>query len=357
MNPLRGLGRRRTESTRSPGAPAAAALLRILSHRDAVLAVILALAILVACLASPVHFPRASNLLEILRLATEAGIIAVGMTVVIITAGIDLSVGSTLALCAVVLGKSWHHGGLPIGVAALLAVIVGTACGAFNGLLITRFGLPPLIITLATMALYRGLALGLSRAEPVHGYPDSFLRVGQGVWEVGPVGVPVQLPVLLFIVVAGGIVVSRTYWGRWLYAIGRNELAAGLAGVPVRTVKLAAYTALGLLSGLASVIYVSRVSTAKADAGTMLELDVITACVLGGVSIFGGEGSVWGAMLGLLIVAVARRGMDLAQVPSAHQSIMLGLLLILAVAAHSAWSRAMQRAVLERAGAPTSQEE
>lgn len=335
----------------------AGSLLSIFSRREGILAAILLLAILAACLASPAHFPRVANLLEILRLATEAGIIAVGMTAVILTAGIDLSVGSTLALCAVVLGKSWQQVGLPVAAAALLAVVVGTACGAFNGLLITRFGLPPLIITLATMALYRGLALGLSRAEPVHGYPEGFLWLGQGVWQLGPVAVPVQLPVFLAVVLVGGIVVGRTYWGRWLYAIGRNEVAARLAGVPVRAVKLVAYTALGLLSGLASVIYVARVSTAKADAGTMLELDVITACVLGGVSIFGGDGSVWGATLGLLIVAVARRGMDLAQVPSAHQSIMLGLLLILAVAAHSGWSRVMQRAILERAGAAAEHRE
>lgn len=332
-------------------------LLSIFSRREAILVVLLAVAVLVGCIASPANFPRASNLLETLRLATEAGIIAVGMTAVILTAGIDLSVGSALALCAVVLGKSWHDAGLPIAVAALLAIATGTACGAINGLLITRFGLPPLIITLATMALYRGLALGLSRAEPVHGYPDSFLWIGQGVWKIGAVAVPVQLPVLLAVVVVGGIIVWRTYWGRWLYAIGRNEVAASLAGVPVRALKLAAYTALGSLCGLASVLYVARVSTAKADAGTMLELDVITACVLGGVSIFGGEGSVWGATLGLLIVAVARRGMDLAQVPSAHQSIMLGLLLIFAVAAHSAWSQAMHRAALERAGTVVAHEE
>ena len=329
----------------------------IFSRRESILAAILSLAILAACIANPADFPRVSNLLEILRLATEAGIIVVGMTAVILTAGIDLSVGSVLALCAVILGKSWHGAGLPIAAAALVAVAAGAACGVLNGLLITRFGLPPLIITLATMALYRGLALGLSRAEPVHGYPDGFLWLGQGTWKLGPVALPVQLPVLLVVVLLGGIVVGRTYWGRWLYAVGRNEVAAGLSGVPVRALKLAAYTALGLLTGLASVVYVARVSTAKADAGIMLELDVITACVLGGVSIFGGDGSVWGATLGLLIVAVTRRGMDLAQVPSAHQSIMLGLLLILAVALHSAWSQAMHRAALERAGAVVSEGE
>jgi rhamnose transport system permease protein len=324
-------------------------LRRLLARREALLAVVLAVAVVAAGAANR-RFFGVDNLLEVLRLATETGLIAVGMTAGILTAGIDLSGGSALALCAVVLGKSWQGGGLPLELAVGLAVATGAALGAFNGLLVTRVGLPPLIVTLATMALYRGLALGISRAEPVHGYPDAFLWLGQGTWHLGPVGVPAQVLLLVVVVALGGVAVSRSVWGRWLYAIGRNETAAGLAGVPVARLKLAAYTATGLLAGLASVVYVARVSTAKADAGTMLELDVITACVLGGVSIFGGEGSVWGATLGLLVVAVARRGMDLAQVPSALQSVLLGALLVLAVAAHSAWSRAAQRAALERAG-------
>ncbi len=320
---------------------------KILARREFFLALILAAAVVAAGLANR-RFWTAANLFDVLRLATETGLIAVGMTAVILTAGIDLSVGSALALCVVVLGKSWKAG-LPLPLAALAAVLAGFAAGAFNGALVTRLGLPPLIVTLATMALYRGLALGISRAEPVHGYPDAFLWLGQGSWHLGPLEVPVQVPVLVLAVTLGGIVVGRTVWGRWLYAIGRNEVAARLAGVPVGALKMAAYAATGLLTGLAAVIYVARVSTAKADAGIMLELDVITACVLGGVSIFGGEGTVWGAALGLLIVAVARRGTDLAQVPPAVQSVLIGTLLVVAVAAHSAWTRAARRAVLEAA--------
>jgi rhamnose transport system permease protein len=319
------------------------------SRREAALLGLLVAAAAAAAWGNPA-FARVDNLLEIFRLVAETGLIAVGMTAVIITAGIDLSVGSALALCAVVLGKLWQDVGLPIEAAAILAVCVGGLLGAFNGLLITRLGLPPLIVTLATMALYRGLALGLSHAEPVHGYPVAFLSLGQGYFGVGPVALPVQLPIFVVVVIVGGIYVSRSVWGRWLYAIGRNEVAAGLAGVPVRGLKLAAYTATGLLTGLASVIYVARVSTAKADAGTGLELDVITACVLGGVSIFGGEGSVWGATIGLFLVAVTRRGMDLARIPNAQQAIMLGMLLIAAVAAHSLWSRHMAARLLRRAG-------
>jgi rhamnose transport system permease protein len=325
------------------------ALRALTSRREAALLVLLLAAAIAASIANP-RFASVDNLLEIFRLVAETGLIAVGMTAVIVTSGIDLSVGSALALCAVILGKLWQDCGLPLGEAAALAILAGGLLGAFNGLLITRLGLPPLIVTLATMALFRGLALGLSHAEPVHGYPQSFLDLGQGYFNLGPLAIPVQLPIFVAVVLVGGIYVSRSVWGRWLYAIGRNEVAAGLAGVPVRALKLAAYTATGLLAGLAAVIYVARVSTAKADAGTGLELDVITACVLGGVSIFGGEGSVWGATIGLFLVAVTRRGMDLARVPTAHQSIILGLLLIAAVAAHSLWSRHMAARLLRRAG-------
>jgi rhamnose transport system permease protein len=326
------------------------AVARLLACREAAL---LALAAVAAGVASAAHpaFLQPANWAEMARLVVESGLIAIGMTMVIITAGIDLSVGSMLALCAVVLGRLWHDAGLPIGVAALLAVVTGGLLGAGNGLLVTAVQLPPLIVTLATMALYRGLALGLSHAEPVHGYPAAFLALGQGYWHLGAWAVPVQVPLLVVVAVVAGVYVSRSVWGCWLYAIGHNEVAARLAGVPVARLKLAAYTLTGLLTGLAAVIYVARVSTAKADAGVMLELDVITACVLGGVSIFGGEGSIAGAMIGLLLVALVRRGMDLTQVSSADQAIVVGLVLIGAVALHTLWSRRMQARRLEQAGA------
>ncbi|MGD9519048.1 MAG: ABC transporter permease [Armatimonadota bacterium] len=320
------------------------------SNREAVLFALLIGALAVAALASP-SFLQVNNLLEIGRLIAEAGLIAVGMTAVIITAGIDLSVGATLALCAVILGKSWHDAGMSIWTASAVGVVAGGLAGGFNGLLVTRLGLPPLIVTLATMALYRGLALGLSHAEPVHGYPDSFLLLGQGYWQLGPVALPVQFPLVALVIIVSGLYLSRSVWGRWLYALGRNEAAARIAGVPVDALKMAAYVGTGLLTGLAAVIYVARVSTAKADAGTMMELDVITACVLGGVSIAGGEGSIWGTALGLMLLAVVRRGMDLRQVGNAEQAIVVGTVLVLAVAAHSAWSRATQAARLGKAGA------
>jgi rhamnose transport system permease protein len=200
------------------------------------------------------------------------------------------------------------------------------------------------------MALFRGLALGLSHAEPVHGYPEQFLFIGQGYWQVAGVAVPVQLPIVATVMLVSGLYLSRSVWGRWLYAIGHNATAAQLAGIPVKRLKMAVYTGTGLLTGLAAVIYVARVSTAKADAGTMLELDVITACVLGGVNILGGEGTILATVLALAIIAVVRRGMDLAQVGSAQQAMVIGAVLIVAVAVHSAWSRAVKLARLRQAG-------
>lgn len=325
-------------------------LAALASHRESALILLLAAAVAAFSTAVP-DFATLSNLLEIGRLVTESGLICIGMTAVIVTAGIDLSVGSMLALCAVVLGKVWHDVGLNIWAAAAVAVACGAGLGAFNGLLVTALRLPPLIVTLGTMALYRGLALGLSSARPVHGYPPHFLALGQGYWQVGPALVPIQLPLFALAAALSALYLARSVWGRWLYAIGRNELAAHLAGVPVVALKAAAYTFAGLLTGLAAVIYVARVSTAKADAGVMLELDVITACVLGGVSIFGGEGSIGGAVLGLLIISAVRRGLDLAQVPGSLQSIIVGAVLIFAVAAHSFWSRRLRAAFLRGATA------
>jgi len=291
----------------------------------AMVALLIAVGAIMAFL-SPL-FLTASNLLGMTRFFVEIGLIALGMTLVILTAGIDLSVGSMVGLATVVLGLCYRMY-LPIGAAVLLALMAGSGAGLLNGLLISRANIPPLIVTLATLAIYRGLALGISQAEPVRDFPESFSFLGQGYL----LGVPVQF--LIFLAFAAGttLLLGRTSIGRYIYAIGNNEAAARFAGIEVDRLKLFLYTFNGFLSGLAAVIYVSRVSTAKADAGQGYELDVITAVVLGGTSIAGGEGSILGTVLGLVLITTLRNGLTMARFPSEGQAVIIGALLILSVA-------------------------
>jgi len=293
--------------------------------RELVLLGVLIAIMLVMAQLSPFFFTL-GNLLDTSRYFVEIGLIALGMTLIIITAGIDLSVGAGLALVSVVVGFSFAAG-LPLSLALVLGLLTGLGAGLFNGLFITRLDLHPLVVTLGTFALFRGLAYGLSDADAVSSYPAWFAYFGQAY--LGPI--PGQLILFVVAVIVAWIVLSRTSFGRYVYAIGSNEEAARFSGVPVWRVKLALYTGIGFLVALAAIIYTSRVSTARADSGLGLELDVIAAVVLGGASIYGGVGTVAGTVLGVLIIATLRNGLVLAGVPSTWQLFLLGILVISAV--------------------------
>ena len=293
--------------------------------REIVLFAVLMAVVVVMSFLSP-FFLTLSNLLNTSRLFTEIGLIALGMTLIIITAGIDLSVGSALALVSVTVGFSFAAG-VPLPLAILLGLFVGLLAGAFNSFFVTQLDLHPLVVTLGTLALFRGIAFGLSDADAVSDFPPWFDYFGQ--FFIGPI--PGQLLVFVVAVVAVWLILSRTRFGRYVYAIGHNEEAARFSGVPIRRVKIALYTVTGLLVAVAAVIYTSRVSTARADSGTGLELDVIAAVVLGGASIYGGKGTIAGTVLGLLIISTLRNGLVLAGVSSTWQLFMLGVLLIAAV--------------------------
>jgi rhamnose transport system permease protein len=294
------------------------------SRELVLLAVLIALMLVMAQL-SP-FFLTLGNLLDTSRYFVEIGLIALGMTLIIITAGIDLSVGAGLALVSVAVGFSFATG-LSLPLALVLGLLTGLGAGLFNGLFITRLDLHPLVVTLGTFALFRGLAYGLSDADAVSSYPAWFAYFGQAY--LGPM--PGQLILFVVAVIVAWIVLSRTSFGRYVYAIGSNEEAARFSGVPVRKVKLALYTGIGFLVALAAIIYTSRVSTARADSGLGLELDVIAAVVLGGASIYGGVGTIAGTVLGVLIIATLRNGLVLAGVPSTWQLFLLGILVISAV--------------------------
>ena len=293
------------------------------------------------------NFATPGNVLEILRLSVELGLLALVMTPVILTGGIDLSVGSLLGLCAISFGKLWRDGGLPPALAALCTLLIGAAAGGLNAVLITRLKLPPLIVTLGSFSLFRGLAEAITRGvDNFTGFPPSFLFLGQGyLLDV----IPAQLPILILAAVGIWLLVHRMTFGRSFRAIGFSPEGTRYAGIPVEKRIALVYILSGLLAALAALIYVARVGQAKADAGTGYELLAITAVVLGGTSIFGGIGTVHGTLLGLAVLAVLRNGLTLADMPSELAGILTGVLL-LCVLAGEALTTMLSR--LRRTSAP-----
>jgi rhamnose transport system permease protein len=272
-------------------------------------------------------FLTVENVLNQGRLMTEVALLALPMTYIIITGGIDLSVGSAMGLSAIVLGYTWKNFGFPLELSIVAAILTGSVAGLFNGFLIIRVKVAPLIMTLATLALFRGLAEGISQARSVRGYPEWFYKMGQG--EV--LGVPSQLWILFVAVIVFWIILSRTTFGRSLYAIGHNEEAARFSGIPVDRIKLIIYGASGSMAGVAGYIFVSRVSTTRSDMGTGLELDAIAAVVLGGTSIFGGVGTIAGTVIGFTLIQFLKNGLALTGVKGDATIIVIGSVLILSI--------------------------
>ena len=276
------------------------------------------------------NFLTAGNLFEITRLSVELGLLAIALTPILVTGGIDLSVGSMMGLAAVVFGiaaTDWH---LPIVAAAAAAVLVGLAGGALNAVAIAGLGLPPLIVTLGTLSMFRGIAEGLTQGSGSYsGFPHAFLALGQGY--LGGI-VPAQLPFFLFVLAAYALVLHRSVIGRALYAIGFSASGARHAGLPVdRRVGLV-YMLSGLTASVAAIIYVAHLGQAKSDAGLGFELDAITAVVLGGTSVFGGRGTLWGTVLGLGALSTLQNGLRLAALPSELTGVLTGALLVTTIA-------------------------
>jgi rhamnose transport system permease protein len=307
---------------------------RLLLRHESILAILTALALAFLAMQSDKFFTT-DNLLNQGRLMAEVGLVALAMTFVIVTAGIDLSVGSILGFTAILLGVFWKNVGLPLPAAIVLAMMCGTFAGYVNGLIITRFRVPPLIATLATLALYRGLAEGISEARSVRGYPEWFFFFGQG--EI--LGVPFQLWLLVIAAIVAAVILAKTPFGRATYAIGANETAAHFSGIRVNNTKLWIYGASGFLAALAAVVFVSRVTTTRSDMGTGLELDAITAVVLGGTSIFGGKGTILGTVLGLVLIQALKNGLALSGVKGDGTIVVIGVVLIGAILASAIFDR------------------
>jgi ribose/xylose/arabinose/galactoside ABC-type transport system permease subunit/ABC-type sugar transport system substrate-binding protein len=300
----------------------------VVSRHELALAVVVAAEIAVFALVSP-NFATGANAAEIVRLAVEVGLLALALTPVIVSGGIDLSCGALLGLSAITLGALWRDGGWPLPAAAAAALIVGGLGGALNAWLVAYRGLPALMVTLGSLSLFRGLAEGITGAvDNYTGLPASFLSLGQGYLA----GVPRQAPVLLLVALGCGVLLHRTTSGRAYYAIGWNAEAARHAGVKVSNRLAELYVLSGLAAGLAAIIYVAHLGQAKADAGTGYELTAITAVVLGGAAITGGVGTIGGTILGLLAMVVLQNGLRLAALPAELAGILTGVLLMSALA-------------------------
>ncbi|SDI79929.1 ABC transporter permease [Alloyangia pacifica] len=304
---------------------------------------LLTLAILVIAFsfASPA-FLSVNNTLTILLQTSVIGLLGIGMTMVIITGGIDLSVGSVLALSGTVTGMM-VKAGVPVVPAMMLGVCMGAACGLFNGFVVTKMKITPFVATLGMMLIARGAALQLTGAAPISQLGEAFGVLGNGALfrmvEMGDNGFPrvifpgIPYPAILLVVIAiaASYMLRRRAIGRHIYATGSNEEAARLSGVLVDRTKLIAYTLSGALAGVAGNVLMSRLITAQPSEGVMYELDAIAAAVIGGASLMGGVGGISGTMIGAFIIGVLRNGLNMGGVSSFIQQIVIGFVVIGAV--------------------------
>ncbi|MEY3283749.1 MAG: hypothetical protein RIR86_1762 [Acidobacteriota bacterium] len=310
---------------------------RIFPNREWLLLIVIAAELAVFAVTGE-NFATTGNGFEILRLSVELGLLTIALTPVIVTGGIDLSVGSMMGLGAIVCGWLWHEQGWSIWTSSAATILVGLLGGGLNGLLIGRLGLPPLIVTLGSFSLYRGLAEGISGGVVSYsGFPANFLFLGQGYW----LGfLPPQAPILLLALLLVGIYLHRTPHGRALFAIGYSADGARFAGLPVARRLATVYVLSGGMASLAAIIYIAHLGQAKSDAGSSYELMAITAVVLGGTSIFGGRGTILGSVLGLLAIVILQNGLRLTAAPTELSGILTGLLLLSSILADALTNRA-----------------
>jgi rhamnose transport system permease protein len=285
-------------------------------------------------------FLKRANLLDLLTPYIFIGLLAFGLTFVVIAGEIDISVVSTMAVSAACFAQLWHAGA-NVWVAALGALAVATVLGLVNGLLIGVLNLPSLAITLGTLAAYRGLAYVILGGSAIAGFPTGFTNIGGGYVSNE---LPVALLVLLGFALALGVLLHATRFGRYLYAIGSNREVARFSGIPVTRVRVTVFALAGLMAGVAAIVYLGFFGSVQADAASGSELiDVVTAVVLGGVDIFGGSGSMLGVLLALVLIAELRNGMQLANVSGATQDMVIGGLLLGAILAGNAVRAAKAR--------------
>lgn len=274
---------------------------------------------------SPVFF-TVPNLLNILQQSSINGIIALGMTLVIISGGIDLSVGPTAALSAV-LGATLMVSGVPIPLAIMATLGIGALCGVFSGMLVAYAGLQPFIVTLGGLSLFRALALIFTNGNPIFGIPVEFRTVINSTIF----GVPAPIIIVIGIAAILWVVMNKTPLGEYILAVGGNEEAARVAGVPVKRTKVTVFIISGVLASLASLILIGRLGAAEPTMGNLWELDAIAAAAIGGASLMGGKGSVIGTLIGAVILGSLRNGLTLLNIQAFYQLLATGLIIIIAM--------------------------
>jgi inositol transport system permease protein len=273
------------------------------------------------------QFLTVSNLTIIVTQVSINALLAFGVTFVIITGGIDLSLGSIVAVTGVTAAMLAHPDSYPVLIPIVMGLLAGLLMGAFNGFIITKSKIAPFIVTLGTMTIGRGLALILSDGRPVSNLSDSFNYLGSGT----VFGIPFLILIFILVFALCSIILNKTVLGRYIYAIGGNEQAARASGINIDRVKLSVYSISGLLAGLAGILLASRITTGQPNAGAGFELDAIAAVVIGGTSTAGGRGTMAGTLIGVLLIGVINNGLDLLNVTSYYQQVVMGIIIIGAV--------------------------
>jgi len=287
--------------------------------------ILLCFIIVLFSLLSP-YFLSVTNFMNVFNQMVEIGLIAIPMTMIIISGAMDLSVGSVLAISAVCMGVAFEHG-VNIWVSALIALLVGLLCGAVNGYLIARHRMQAIVVTIGMLVMLRGLVYVVNEGRPISGYPDAFYFMGQQYIA----GIPFNAIFLAIMFLLAHFVMKKTRFSTYVYGIGNNEEVVHYSGISVVRTRFILFLLSGLFSALAGVFLVSRLASAEATSGTNIELDVLTATLIGGTHIFGGRGSLAGTFVGLLIIVFLRNGLNLLGVSVLYQAVILGVLLLLAV--------------------------
>ena len=299
-------------------------------------------AIIVFGLLNP-RFFYANNLSLITQQVAVVGTLAIAQTIIILTAGIDLSVGAIMVLCSMVMAQTATQNGIPAPLALLLGIVVGLASGALNGVLVTWLNLPPFIVTLGTLNIFLALMLLYSNSASVTGQDIPPLITATGsTFEIGNLSITYGVIIMLLLYIVVAFALGKTAWGKHVYAVGDDPEAARLAGISVNRVLMSVYVAAGAIIAIGAWTQIGRADAASPNAGTDVNLDSITAVVIGGTSLFGGRGTIWGSLLGALIVGVFRNGLALAGLDVLYQTLAVGILIVVAVSLDQ-WIRKVRK--------------
>ncbi|MFR3529022.1 MAG: ABC transporter permease [Lachnospiraceae bacterium] len=273
------------------------------------------------------NFLTVTNLMNVVRQIAVNGILAIGMTVVCLTGGIDLSVGSIVAFSGIIAAGLLRDTNYPMIVIILIAIVIGGLLGLYNGYFVAYWKAAPFVVTLSMMTIARGMTYVYSDGRPISNLPEEFLAIGKGNIAV----IPIPTAILIIVFILANIMLTKLKFGRYVYAVGGNENAAMVSGINVKKIKMLVYVLSGIACGLAAIILTSRVSAGLPQAGESYELDAIAATVIGGTSLSGGRGRLWGTIVGAILLGIVNNGLDLLNVSSFYQQIVKGLIILGAI--------------------------